>query len=189
MRASPLLLIGALALAGCQSAAQKHAAETGEIDASNASASEIKGLLDAAEAKNAKQPGSWQLGTELVSADLTAMPPELRVRQEAALRQQEGQRIVCAQAEDLKPVDLDTLGKAAGECTFERFVVKGGRIEYKAKCANGPAVIGMAASGAVTPTGYDLTVDQTTGTPGQPNYTAIRLRTIGKRVGACPAAG
>jgi hypothetical protein len=186
MRAS-LLLIGALALAGCQSAAQKRAAETGEIEAANASPSEISGLMAAARDKHAMEPGSWQVGMELVSADLSSMPPEQRMRQEAALQQQLGSRVQCAGKDDLKPVDVDLLTKAAGECVFERFVLKGGRVEYKAQCTNGPATIGMAASGTLSSTGFDVTIDQTTGAPGQPNHTAVKLRTTGKRIGACPA--
>ncbi|MBL7372357.1 hypothetical protein INQ23_23785, partial [Escherichia coli] len=46
-----ILLVGALVLAGCQSAAERQAAATGEFEVHNASMKEVSGLSKAAHSK------------------------------------------------------------------------------------------------------------------------------------------
>ena len=46
----------------------------------------------------------------------------------------------------------------------------------------------LHASGTSGPNGFDVTLNQKTGAPGQAGYIALTLRATGKRIGACPAA-
>lgn len=181
------LFVAAIALAGCQSAAEKRAAETGEIEAANASMAEISSLTKAARPKVDMQPGQWDIGMQVVSADLSAFPegPE-RDAQMAAVKRQERHGVKCQTAADLKPIDIENLEKVAGTCTFPRYVQKGGKLDVEIHCAQpgGPTTV-VLANGTMSKTAFDVTIDQTSGAKGQPGYAAIRMRAQGKRLGLC----
>lgn len=187
MKHACLLVTAALALAGCQSAAEKRAAETGEVEASGASMAEVSGLLKAARAKTEMQPGQWDVGMQVVSADLSAFPegPE-RDAQMEAIKRQERHGVKCQTAADLKPLDIANLEKVAGTCTFPRYVQKGGKLDVEIHCAQpgGPQTV-VLATGTMSKTAFDVTIDQTSGTKGQRGYAAIRMRAQGKRLGLC----
>jgi hypothetical protein len=185
MRASFLVCLIAFVGAGCQSAAEKHAAETGEIEAANVSMSEVSGLLKAARPKMAMQPGEWEVSMQVVSADLSAMPEASRAEQMAAIKRQERAATKCQKTEDLKPLDID-LEKVAGTCTFPRYISKGGRLDVEIACSpTGGPVTKILAKGLMSKTGFDVMVDQQTAAAGDPRYLALKLRARGKRLGEC----
>ena len=107
MRAA--ILIAALALAGCQSAAEKHAAQTGEIETTNASMDEISGLLDAAQSRNGMKPGLWNVTLAVESSDFSMLPADSRDAQLAALKRQERNTTKCATDDELKTIDIEDL--------------------------------------------------------------------------------
>jgi hypothetical protein len=184
MKMRAILLVGALALAGCQSAAERHAAETGEIEAQGASMKEVAGLTRAAHSKMLMQPGTWESGTDVVSADFAPGPD--REAQMDAVNKQKRHAVKCQTASDLKPLDIENLEKVAGSCTFPRFIQKGGRIDVEIQCtqANG-AKTRLLYNGTMGKDAYDVTVDQLSGAKGEPGYAAIRMRVYGKRLGLC----
>lgn len=178
------LLFGALALAGCQSAAERHAAETGEIEVRDASMKEVAGLTRAAHSKMLMQPGTWQSGTEIVSADFAPGPD--REAQMDAVNKQRRNAVKCQTASDLKPLDIENLEKVAGSCTFPHFTQKGGRIDVEIQCTQASgAKTRLLYNGTMGKDAYDVTVDQLSGAKGEPGYAAIRMRVYGKRIGLC----
>ncbi|MDG2535787.1 DUF3617 family protein [Sphingomonas sp. HITSZ_GF] len=190
MKMRAILLAGAvLALAGCQSAAERQAAATGEVDVQNASMEEVASLTKAARAKQAMQPGTWESGTELVSADFADGPQHDAQMQAAAKIPRHA--VKCQTAADLAPVDITMLEKVGGRCTFPRFVQKGGKIDVEIQCDKDGAKTTLLYKGTMGKDAYDVAVEQNSGAKGQPGYAAVRMRVYGKRLGLCtgkPAA-
>jgi len=186
-----ILLVGtALALAGCQSAAEREAAATGVVEVRNGSMEEVAGLTKAARGKQAMQPGTWESGTELIAADF-APGPEHDAQMEAAAKIPR-HAVKCQTASDLAPVDITMLEKVGGTCTFPHFTQKDGKIDVEIACtqANGARTT-LLYKGTQGKDAYDVTVEQNSGTKGQPGYAAVRMRVYGKRLGLCqgkPAA-
>ena len=186
MRATIVLGIATLALSACQSADEKRAAETGQIEASNASAAEVSKLMKAAQPKLAMKPGEWRfqlavLGAESAEGPLAEGDPKL-----AALKQQERTVAGCREAKDLKPIDLEQLEKAAGECRFPRYTLAGGKLDAEIECKQpSGSAMRMTAKGTTGPDAFAVTLDQRSGTPGQADYLALKLRATGTRLGEC----
>jgi len=184
-----LLALATLALSACQSAEEKRAAETGEIDATNASTEEVSTLIKAAQPKAAMVPGKWTLALRVTSADLSRVPAATRGAQEQAVKGIERASTACRTKEELKPIDLSQLEKVAGSCTYPRYQSKGGKLDAVIACKKeGAPDTVLHASGTSGPNGFDVTLNQKTGAPGQAGYIALTLRATGKRIGACPAA-
>lgn len=186
MRATIALALTAIALAGCQSAEEKRAAETGDIEATDASAADISRLMNAAQAKRAMKPGEWQQQVQIVSAEGSSGPLAADDPQMAVLKRQERSASGCRKAEELKPLDLDKLEKVAGECRFSRYSLVGGKLNVAFECTqqNGNK-LAMTATGTSTPEAFDVTLDQKSGTPGAAGYSAVKLRATGTRLGDC----
>jgi outer membrane murein-binding lipoprotein Lpp len=178
--------MAALALAGCQSAAEKHAAATGEVDVSNVSVDELSKVMKAARAKTELQPGIWMTQMHVVSADLSAFKGEDRAAQEEAIRRQEHQSTSCRKADELKALDIRNLEQVAGTCSVARYVAKGGKLDANIQCTkDGAGTTVVLASGTMSKTGFDVTISQETGKPGDQGYVAIKLQATGKRTGTC----
>ncbi|MDV3459167.1 DUF3617 family protein [Sphingomonas sp. HF-S4] len=186
MRATIVLAATAFALSACQSAAEKHAAETGEIDATNAKADEVAGLIKAASAKTAVKPGLWKATLAIEAVDVG--PGADNARQLEIAKRLERDSTECRTAEQLKPFDIDKLEKAAGECTFIRYVAKGGKVDARIQCSkpNAP-VTTIEITGTSTATGFDVVTQNKSGVAGQAGYSLVRMRSTGTRVGECPA--
>ena len=186
MRAYFLAAAAALALTGCQSADEKQAAETGEVRLTNASMKDVARLTKAARARTLLQPGKWQTGLSVVSADLSAFPEGAkRDEQMAAIKKQERNVVGCRTADDLKPFDIDNLEQVAGTCVFPRYIQAGGRIDAEIHCGEGASKTVLVASGTLSRTGYDVTIRQTTGTRGDAKYLGLTLQAKGARIGNC----
>ncbi|MET0307846.1 MAG: DUF3617 family protein [Sphingomonas sp.] len=186
MRRYLLVGIAALALAGCQSAAEKHAAETGEVDVANVSVDELSKVLKAARAKTGLEPGIWTSQMHVVSADLSAFKGEDRTAQEDAIRRQERKSSSCRKADELKPLDIRNLEQVAGTCSVTRYVAKGGKLDANIQCTkDGAGTTTVLASGTMSKTAFNVMISQETGKPGAQDYVAIKLQATGKRVGAC----
>jgi uncharacterized protein YceK len=183
MRASVLVFPAVLLLAGCQSAAERQAAETGEIDVANASMEQVSALTKAARAKQAMQPGTWESGTELVAADFAAGPSHDAQMEAAAKIPRHA--VKCQTAADLAPVDITMLEKVGGSCTFPRYVQKGGKIDVQIECAKDGAKTTLLYKGTMGKDAYDVAVEQNSGAPGQAGYAAVKMRVYGKRLGLC----
>ncbi|MBB5711723.1 DUF3617 domain-containing protein [Sphingomonas xinjiangensis] len=183
-----LLAVATLALSACQSAAEKRAAETGEIDATNATTEEVSKLIQIAQPKAAMTPGKWTLALRVVSTDLSALSSAARGTQEQAIKALERNSTACRTKDELKPIDLSQLEKVAGTCTYPRYQSKGGKLDAVIECKkDGAPDTVLHAVGTTGPNGFDVKLDQKTGAPGQAGYIALTLQATGKRVGACPA--
>lgn len=186
MRATIVLGTVALALAGCQSAEEKHAAETGEIEVANAQTDQVAKLIKAAAPKNAVKPGLWKAELRIEAVDVG--PEGDSAKQLELAKGLERNATECKTAEQLKPFDVSKLEKAAGECTFVRYVSKGGKVDAEIQCKKdgGPATT-LLINGTNSATGFDVVTEHRTGTKGQPGYSLVRMRSTGTRVGECAA--
>jgi hypothetical protein len=182
MRVSLLLTAAALALAGCQSAAEKRAAQTGEIDARNASTDEVARLIKAASAKTAVQPGLWHATLKIEALEQASGESQLD-----AAKQLERDTTSCQSAEQLKPVDVSKLEKATGgTCVFLRYKSVGGAVDAQIECKKPDTpVTNITIRGTQSPTGFNVVTENRTGTQGQPDYALVRIRSTGTRTGAC----
>lgn len=186
MRAYWLVAGAALTLSACQSAEEKRAAATGEIEAANATMEEINVLTKAARPKSKLEPGIWQTELRVLSTDLSAYPEgAARDAQLTAIKGQERTATGCRSANDLKPFDIDNLEKVAGTCVFPRYIQKGGKLDVEIQCGEGATRTVMIATGTLTPAGYDVTIDQHSGTPGAEGYLGLKLQAKGTRTGSC----
>ncbi|MEI9928964.1 MAG: DUF3617 family protein [Sphingomonas sp.] len=178
-------LIAALALAGCHPAAEKQAAQPADIDLTNASMAQVSGLLKS-NGQSAAQPGMWTAEMKILSVDVGLPAGADRDAQIAAIKSQEASGSKCQAAGDAKPVDLASIEKAAGTCTFPHYVAKGGKVDIAMRCtqpSSGTTEVNIR--GTSTTTAFDVVVDQQSGTRGQPDYLAVKLRAKGSRTGAC----
>jgi hypothetical protein len=187
MRAIIVLGAAALTLSACQSAEEKRAAETGEIEVTNAKTDQVSRLIKAAAPKTAVRPGLWKAQLDIEAVDVG--PGGDNAKQLELARSLERDTTECRTAEQLKPFDVEKLEKAAGECTFVRYVAKGGKVDARIECAkpNAPSTT-IEIRGTTSATGFAVTTENRTGTAGQPGYSLLRMRTTGTRVGECPAA-
>jgi hypothetical protein len=186
MRAIIVLGTVALALSACQSAEEKHAAETGEIDVTNAPTDQVSRLIKAAAPKTAVKPGLWKAELRIEAVDTG--PGADNARQLELAKRLERDAVECRTAEQLKPFDIAKLEKAAGQCTFIRYVAKGGKVDAKIQCTkpNAPTTT-ILINGTTAATGFDVTTENKTGVAGQPGYSLVRMHTTGTRVGECAA--
>lgn len=183
MRAYFLMTVAALALAGCQSEAEKRAAATGEVEAANASAAEVSGLVKAAAAKNKIEPGKWQVSLKIDKVETASGDTDQALKLAKALERDTAE---CRTSEQLKPFDVSKLEKVAGTCTFARMVAKGGKVDADVTCKrDGAPDTHILISGTTSPTGFDVRTENRTGTPGQPGYSLVQMSTRGKRLGGC----
>ncbi|MBX3565292.1 MAG: DUF3617 family protein [Sphingomonas sp.] len=182
-------LVAALALAGCQSADERRAAETGEVQITNASMNDVTRLTKAARPKTLMQPGEWRTALHVVAADLSAIPEgPARDRQMAAIKEQERNAQKCATADDLKPLNIDNLEQVTGaSCTFPHYIQAGGKLDAEIHCGDGANRTVLVATGTLSQTRYDVTIQQTTGAKGAANYLGLTLRAEGERTGNCVA--
>lgn len=187
MRAIFLTGLAALALTGCQSADERQAAATGEVKLTNASMEDVSRLTKAAREKMTMQPGQWNTELRVVSADLSGLPEADREAQLTAIKGQEKSANGCRTADDLKPFDIGNLEQIAGSCTFPRYTQEGGKLDVEVHCGEGAAKTVLTGSGTLSPTGYDVTIQQTSGTKGSAGYLGLVLRAKGNRTGNCVA--
>ena len=188
MRATIVLAAAAFALSACQSAEEKRAAETGEIEVTNAPADQVARLIKAAAPKTAVKPGLWKATLAIEAVDVG--PGADNAKQLDLAKRLARNATECRTAEQLKPFDISKLEQAAGKCTFIRYVAKGGKVDAKIQCTkpNAPATA-IQISGTTAATGFDVTTENVTGAAGQPGYSLVRMRSTGTRVGECAAKG
>lgn len=186
MRATIVLAATALALAGCQSAEEKRAAETGEIDVTNAPSDQVAKLIKAAAPKTAVKPGLWKASLAIEAVDVG--PGGDNAKQLQIAKGLERDATECKTAEQLKPFDIAKLEKMAGACTFVRYVAKGGKVDAEIRCSKKASEAGttLLINGTNSVTGFDVVTENRTGTKGQPGYSLVRLRSVGTRLGECP---
>lgn len=184
MRATLLLATAAFTLAACQSAEERRAAETGEVEVRDAPSDEVTALIKAAATKNPIQPGMWKAEMQVLDADLGGEAGQATL---AMLKRFQRDTTSCRTADNLKAFDVAALEKLAGACTFGRYVAKGGKVDAQVTCQreNGP-VTQVAIQGTTTPTAFDVVTTQQTGQPGAEGYAKVRLRASGRRIGDCP---
>jgi hypothetical protein len=188
MRAIVALGAAALSLSACQSAEEKRAAQTGEIDVANAPSAQVAKLMKAAATKNAVRPGLWRAELKLQSIDLGPDAGAQRQQITDAMKRLERSTTSCRTADNLAAFDLEALEKVAGTCVFVRYRAAGGKVQGELVCKQKdvPATR-VTLRGTTGPTAFDVVTEQQRGTAGQAGYVGVTLRATGTRIGDCAA--
>lgn len=182
-----LVLITALALAGCGGeSSRESAAATGEINLKNASVAEVAEQTRAAQGQMRFTPGQWRTTVQVVEAEVPGLPPAMA--EEMKKRMLAKQTIEsCMTREQAERPNEDLFGQQAG-CRFDRFTMKDGRIDAAMTCANpdqaqqGTASIVMTGTFDAENFAMESRIEaRGAGAPG----IKMRSRVTGERLGAC----
>jgi hypothetical protein len=185
-RATPCLLI---LLAGCGSeSTSQSAARTGDVSLTNASVAEVAKQTAAANAGGATrfEPGEWETTVSIEGANIPGMPAGATKAMEKLKLAKTSVRNCMSPEQAAKPDEAMFAGKG-GNCRFDRYVMKDGRIDATMSCAGerGGERAVIAMKGSFTRTSFDLANSMTAAPmPGHPKVT-MQSRVTGKRIGAC----
>jgi hypothetical protein len=177
----------ALTLAACGGESTRNsAAASGEVEMRNASVAEVAEQARAASAATRFQPGQWRSTAEVVDIQMPGMPAGMAEQ----LRQQMMSRssvTSCMTEEQSANPSESLFGGQRGQCRFDRFSMKAGRIDAVMTCAGDGREVEAAR---ITLTGtFDATHFETESTiestGGERGRMSMRSRVKGERVGAC----
>lgn len=183
-RAIPL---AALALAACGGETTREtAARTGEVDVKNASVAEVARQTRAAGTRLSFDPGNWQTTVEVIEAEVPGVPKQM-VDQMRDRMMAKSVVTSCMTPEQAERPGEDMFGGSQGNCRFDRFTMKDGRIDGAMTCTgdgagNQPAKITM--SGDFTRTTFNLD-NRIEAAPGSGPAIKMRSKVQGKRLGEC----
>lgn len=159
MRCSIVIGLAAVALlGGCQQA--KDEAKTPEAAQAEAAAAGIA----------QPQPGQYRMVTKITDIAIPGMPPEMAA-QAKGMFSATGQTVeYCLTPEDAaKGFEEMTRRSAEGNCTYERFSARDGKLDAAMTCKTGQgAVTKSEVSGTFTPTGSQLTMKSEASSPDMP---------------------
>lgn len=179
------ILLSALALAACGGdTTTEDAARTGEVSLKNATVAEVAQQTAASGAAMRFQPGEWETSVEVVDAEIPGMP--------AAMAEQLRKSITvntsitrCMTPEQAERPNEDMFAGDQGECRFDRYEMRGGRIDGAMTCTDaeqGTAKITMQGRYSATDFEMRNTVDAS-----RDGGQAMKMtsRVTGRRLGEC----
>lgn len=138
------------------------------------------------------QSGQWAMTTEVMAMDVPGVPANVKDRM-LSLAKSTGNttRNFCLTPEQAKKPSSEMFAGKQQGCTYSRYSMSAGRMDVAVTCkppqANGMAVA-MTMSGPMTPTGFELSMDQNVTGAKLPGGTmTMKARMAGKRIGDCKA--
>lgn len=182
IRASKIIIASALALTACGQ---------GEVDLKNAS---VEDVTKAAANAQTLTPGQWSMTAKVVSVDLPGMPGQAAAMKDQMTKALIGRQTVsenCVTPEQAKkPPAAMLAGGDAGDCTFDKYAMAGGKMDATLSCKQPTG--GEMKMSMVGPFGGDSFALDTTmqiAAPGMPGDTPMTIKTMmtGKRNGECKA--
>lgn len=133
-------------------------------------------------------PGLWETTSAVTEASGPNMPVEVRA---GMLRHRRTERHCITPAQAARPAANFLRIQAGSSCSYAGFSVAEGRMRGTMRCTGGgmPGVMTTAIAGRYGPGGVDVLMRMSaTAQPGGADAT-IATRTIGRRIGPCPAGG
>jgi hypothetical protein len=169
MRKLAILLTPFALLTGC-----------GGEEARNMSANQVAETLDAVTIA----PGLWEIASEVVAVSAPNLPIQARDRM---IGPRPAIRNCITPEQAAQPSARFLAARAGGACTYADFAMHGGRMTGTMRCAepDGGATTAHMA-GDYRRDSYALRMTITTPMPDGA-IMRVQTRTIGRRVGACPA--
>lgn len=142
----------------------------------------------AAELRNVRvEPGLWEVRSEV----LDATGPNLPRQAQAEIKGHRRSIRNCITPEQAAHPETNFLRtQRNGHCTYRGFSMRDGRMRGEMRCTGGgmPGVVTTSMHGLHGPRSHDVRMRMTsTGMPEGANM-IIETRTVGRRIGACPAA-
>jgi hypothetical protein len=180
MKTQMILGAAALALAACGSSGGDKASEggNGSTAATGSSGGAASGV--------SRQPGEWEMKTEVVNVKVEGLPEGVADGMKA---QAAGTNRTCMTPEEAKGPSADVFAKNnPANCKSEGFSWSGGKIQGKTTCSGegGTGKTVMTMDGRYTPQSIDMTMKSETDMMGK--AMTMEMRVSGKRVGECTAA-
>lgn len=134
------------------------------------------------------EPGLWEVASEVTGARGDNLPRAARARIEAHRRTF---RSCVTALEAARPEAGFLLRQSDGRCTYRAFSLRAGRMRGRMRCTDAglPGITTTDMDGRYEARNYELAMRMTsTGMPEGANM-VIETRTVGRRIGACRAAG
>jgi hypothetical protein len=170
------LLAPALLLAGCDRGPK--------VSIENATPEEVAAAMEkSGVAEQLRKPGEWETIMSVVDIAAPGMPPEALAQMRTMMGNGQSTKR-CVTEEELKQVE-SFIGQNNANCRFDHYRVSGGKIDGKAKCAQGPVNQQMTMNGSFTADSSDMTIrSETSGGPPGQNMT-VTMNIKSKRLGEC----
>jgi hypothetical protein len=175
----------ALALGGCGGeTTTEQAARTCEVSLRNASIAEVAEQTAATGEAMRFQPGEWETKVEVVNAEIPGVPPAMAEQMRKAMTINTSVTD-CMTPEQAERPSEGLFARDQGECRFDRYDMRGGRIDGAMTCTSaGEGTARITMQGSYTPTSFEMrnTVDASRG-GGQ--AMKMESRVTGRRLGEC----
>jgi Protein of unknown function (DUF3617) len=175
-------IISAFALASCGK---------GDVELKNASVEEV---AKAAAGAQSISPGNWATTVEVVSVDLPGLPQQAGAMKDQMTKAMTGRKTVseqCVTQEQAQKPPADMLaGDKGGNCRFESYAIKDGRMDATMVCApKAGGQMKMQMAGPFGSDAYALDATMQVSAPGMPGGAPMTIKTkvTGKRSGECKA--
>jgi Protein of unknown function (DUF3617). len=179
MRGFSLVMMPALALAGCNSSPT--------VEATNASGAEVaKKVQESGVTDEFISPGQWQMVMKVNEMTMPGLPPQAAERMKGMMGQ--GHTFTeCLTPEEVKKPKEDMFsGDEQGKCKYDHFAMGKGKIDITMTCG-GEMPRTMQMNGTYSPDEYQMKVaSQGQGKSG-PGAMTMQMEMAAKRIGECTA--
>jgi hypothetical protein len=174
----------ALITAATAAAALLAACSDGNADADGDGTVSMKEAADQAEAEAVKpQPGLYRLTATMTEVSFPGMPEELKGHGGGMTNTSES----CLTEADVNKGYEELLKQGQdGECSFEKFNLKGGALDAVMVCKTPQGESRMAMTGTTTPTSSEFTATTKVNLEGLGEGT-MKFTAKNERIGDCPA--
>lgn len=171
-----LVVLAALALAGCGQSATDKAAEGGS------SADPAKA---AAEMAFQFQPGKYRTTVEFGKVEMPGMPPAMVEQMKAMMTRTTSSEYCVSPDQAAKGMDVMKEQMGKGQCQFEKFEARGGTVESVFSCQTGQGMnLRSASKGSYSKTGSQVAVTSDMTIPGGKSMHLEQTVTM-ERIGDC----
>jgi hypothetical protein len=157
------------------------------VSEENASVEEVADKVrEASRDQGLIRPGKWVSSVTIEEVSIPGMPREAAEQMKGMLTQTRTADS-CLTPEDAKQPNA-TFFAASDQCRYDRFEMRGGKIDAVMRCQQEGATQVMEMTGTYSPTSYKMRMNSTTeGGPGGEAMT-IQMRVEAERTGECEDA-
>ena len=133
-------------------------------------------------------PGEWEQVTQVLRVEAPEMPRELATQMQ---QRRSSYRYCISPEQAAQPARVsNVIARPNAGCTVSDFTMRDGRMEGSMVCREGtPAAVTTAMSGNYAPDRFDYRSEVTLPAPVPGGTIRVEARTVGRRIGPCPAQG
>jgi hypothetical protein len=158
------------------------------VDVKNATPAEVAEAVKHSGATRAMvRPGKWSSTVQILSIDSPGMPPEVAARMKDSIGKARTVE-ACLTAEQVDHPER-MISHVPPSCRYDHYVMSGGKIDGKLRCASNGAIQEMSLAGTYSPDQYQITMDnRTSAGPGAGDARmAMKMHIESHRIGECDA--